>query len=144
MKILIVDDDAIHAMIASLSLRSVGYETEVLASGREAVNLCGRETFDLVLLDLDLPAFSGLDTLRAIQSGPNPPPVVMLTASHEMDDVLAARGLGAIGYIEKPFSIYSVKEKIDRILEARDVQWVDDYHLVTKPGAQRQAASQAA
>ena len=132
MKILIVDDDAIHAMIASLSLQSAGYETEVVASGLEGAALCERDTFDLVLLDLHLPAFSGVETLKRIRQAEHAPPVVMLTASHELDDVLATRALGAIGYIEKPFSIYSVKEKIDRILEAGDVKWVDDYHLVIK------------
>jgi two-component system, OmpR family, KDP operon response regulator KdpE len=102
-RILVVDDDPQirRAMRASLTAR--GYEVEDARSGEEALGKLRQESFDLVLLDMNMPGMGGEETCRLIRTG-SEIAIIMLTVSSAEKDKVAALDAGADDYVTKPFS----------------------------------------
>lgn len=83
MKVLIADDDRlVRTMLADL-LAEMGHAVVAAANGEEAVDLCGREAPELVILDFLMPKLSGLDALAALRRGGFRAPAILLTAISE-------------------------------------------------------------
>ncbi|WP_395943165.1 response regulator [Brevundimonas sp.] len=82
----------------------------------------------LVLLDLHMPIMSGLEVLKRLRGAPGwaETPVVFLTASNQTDDLVEARRLGARGYLVKPVRPADLLAKVKRVIEDRDLIWLDD------------------
>jgi DNA-binding response OmpR family regulator len=113
--IAIVEDE--HSIARSLAarLRNEGFDVCVAADGPSGVELCERVDPDLVVLDLMLPGFDGIEACRRIQTR-RPIPVLMLTARDTETDVLVGLGVGADDYVTKPFSPRLVVARIQAIL----------------------------
>ena len=112
MKLLIVDDEArIRRLICSYA-KHEGHLTFEAADGLDAVNLCQNEDFDLVVMDVMMPALNGFEACKQIKAKKDIP-VIMLTALGEEYDVLKGFDRGADDYVTKPFSI---KELMARII----------------------------
>ena len=101
-KILIVEDDSEIAMLERDYLEIEGYETKLVDSGNQAVELALSGNWDLILLDLMLPGCSGYDVCRLIRDKVDVP-ILMVTARSESVDKIRGLGLGADDYIAKPF-----------------------------------------
>ena len=101
-KILIVEDDSEIAMLERDYLEIEGYETKLVDSGNQAVELALSGDWDLILLDLMLPGCSGYDVCRLIRDKVDVP-ILMVTARSESVDKIRGLGLGADDYIAKPF-----------------------------------------
>ena len=101
--ILIVDDDENIAELISLYLNKECYETEIAASGTEALQLFEEYSPDLILLDVMLPGMDGLELLKKARSVGNGTPVLMLTARSELTDRVNGLDSGADYYLTKPF-----------------------------------------
>ena len=101
-KILIVEDDSEIAMLERDYLEIEGYETKLVDSGTQAVELALSGDWDLILLDLMLPGCSGYDVCRLIRAKVDVP-ILMVTARSESVDKIRGLGLGADDYIAKPF-----------------------------------------
>ena len=101
-KILIVEDDSEIAMLERDYLEIEGYETKLVDSGTQAVELALSGDWDLILLDLMLPGCSGYDVCRLIRDKVDVP-ILMVTARSESVDKIRGLGLGADDYIAKPF-----------------------------------------
>ena len=122
-KVMVVDDnpDLLYMIKKNLQRLDDQYEIIDVKSGKECLELLkNNEIPDLILLDIMMPGMNGWDVLARIRDEAvwGKIPVIFLTAK---DDVMS-RGLGVItsdGYITKPFIINDLKEKIDKILEAR-------------------------
>jgi DNA-binding response OmpR family regulator len=102
-RILLVDDDPLLAESLGYILEQEGYQVVSAASGREALAQVGRESPDLILLDISLPDLSGVETcrrLRTIFGGP----IVMLTARRQESDKIVGLDAGADDYNTKPFA----------------------------------------
>ena len=101
--VLVVEDHPAIALAVAASVRFSGYQVVVAHSGPEALAFLLRRTPDLVVLDESMPGMSGLDVLRALRSDggcyPNPPPVVMFSASDAAREESAR--LGAAGFVLK-------------------------------------------
>ena len=108
--VLIVEDDPVVRMLLGMLLHDEGVTVTEAASGPDAVELCGRSSFDLVLLDLRLPGMNGFEVCRRIRRSSDVP-VIMVTAQDDSHDVVAGLECGADDYITKPF--------VDRELIAR-------------------------
>jgi CheY-like chemotaxis protein len=82
----------------------------------------------LVLLDLHMPVMTGLEVLKRLRGAPGwaETPVVFLTASDQTEDLVEARRLGARGYLVKPVRPADLVAKVKRVLEDRDLIWLDD------------------
>jgi two-component system, OmpR family, alkaline phosphatase synthesis response regulator PhoP len=111
-KILIVEDDTNIAELVALHLRDAGCIVTIENDGIKGHDRALRETFDLFLLDINLPKMSGLEICRAIRKHKKYVPIVMMTAKSEENDIVMGLEVGADDYITKPFG---VKELIARI-----------------------------
>ncbi len=105
-RILVVEDERDIAALVAYHLTKEGYRVRTSGGGPEALEAVAEERPDLVILDVMLPGFSGLDILGEIRRRPelSDVPVVMLTARREETDRIVGLELGADDYVTKPFS----------------------------------------
>ena len=117
-KILIIEDDEDLREGLAFSLQMDGYEIRCAGTKREGLERIRGESFDLVLLDCNLPDGSGFDLCTQIGAGETIP-VFMLTARNtEMDEVKALE-LGVDDFMSKPFSLAVLKARIKKLLQRR-------------------------
>ncbi len=103
MRVLIVEDDTGIASGLAATLKAAGYAVDVCGTLGQASAALRVETFDLVLLDLNLPDGDGIDWLRRLRAGGQPLPVLIMTARDALPDRVAGLDEGADDYIVKPF-----------------------------------------
>ena len=113
--ILIVDDDENIAELISLYLNKECYETEIAASGTEALQLFEEYSPDLVLLDVMLPGMDGYQVCTEIRKTSNTP-IIMLSAKGEVFDKVLGLELGADDYILKPFDSKELVARVKAVL----------------------------
>ena len=117
-RIMIVDDVATIRQIVSSVLKDVGYRVIEAASAEEALALAEVKRSHLVVTDLNMPGKSGLDlitALRAIKTY-DKTPIVILAKDANDENIQKAQGLGASGWIAKPFTPESLLAAINQIL----------------------------
>ena len=103
--VLVVDDElGIRQSLADV-LQDEGYRVESVESGESCLELLKKKKFDLLLLDIWLPALDGLQTLEKIQTLESPPIVIMISGHGTIETAVRATKLGAFDFIEKPLSI---------------------------------------
>ncbi len=117
LRILLAEDNAVNQRVACRLLEKDGHHVVVAANGREALSILDRDTFDLALLDVQMPEMDGLETIRAIRArertgGPRLP-VVALTAHALPSDRESCRSAGMDGYIVKPIQVDRLWAAID-------------------------------
>ncbi|MGI9049300.1 MAG: response regulator [Rubrobacteraceae bacterium] len=113
--VLLVDDDPALLEVMSIVLASEGYRVSTAEDGVEALRVVGRESLDLVVLDVMLPQMSGFEVLKKIREQSDVP-VVMLTAKGQSVDKVVGLELGADDYITKPFDTKELLARIKAIL----------------------------
>ena len=101
-KLLWVDDEMELLKAHILYLEKKGYEVETVSNGYDALDRCAEETFDLILLDENMPGLSGLETLNRIKEQTPNTPVVMVTKSEEENIMEQAIGAKIADYLIKP------------------------------------------
>jgi two-component system copper resistance phosphate regulon response regulator CusR len=102
-RILIAEDEARLAAFLEKGLQANGFVTTVAGDGATALALARDEDFDLLVLDLGLPALDGLSVLRTMRDQGRRMPVVILSARDEIDDKVVGLEHGADDYLTKPF-----------------------------------------
>ena len=112
---LVVEDERTINDALAQRLRAEGYTVEQAFDGPSAVDLAAAVRPDVVLLDVMLPGFDGLEVCRRIQAA-RPVPVLMLTARDDESDVLVGLGVGADDYLTKPFSMREVVARVAALL----------------------------
>jgi two-component system chemotaxis response regulator CheY len=120
MKILVVDDFSTMRRIIKNLLRDLGYNNTAEADdGKTALPVLQSGNFDFVITDWNMPGMSGLDLLKAVRADPKLAslPVLMVTAESKRDQIIEAAQAGVNGYIVKPFTAATLKEKLDKIYE---------------------------
>jgi DNA-binding response OmpR family regulator len=98
------------------ALRQDGYTVDWVADGRSAGEALRASQFDLLLLDLGLPARDGLDVLRELRRRGDATPVIIVTARDERQDRIAGLDAGADDYIVKPFDLDEVAARMRSVL----------------------------
>ncbi|MER5267377.1 response regulator transcription factor [Actinosynnema sp. NPDC002837] len=114
-RILVVEDDLTIAESVAARLRAEGFEVELAHDGPSAVSRARDVRPDLVVLDVMLPGFDGLEVCRRIQAE-RPVPVLMLTARGDETDLLVGLAVGADDYLTKPFSIRELAARVHALL----------------------------
>ena len=114
-RVLVVEDDLTIAQSVAARLRAEGFEVELAHDGPTAVAKAGNVRPDLVVLDVMLPGFDGLEVCRRIQAE-RPVPVLMLTARGDETDLLVGLAVGADDYLTKPFSIRELAARVHALL----------------------------
>ncbi len=145
MRVLVVEDHPRLAKTVATVLRREGMAVDVAFDGREALARVAVTTYDVVVLDRDLPGVHGDDVCRSLIADGSPSGVLMLTAAAGLDDRVAGLGLGADDYLAKPFHLVELVARI-RALARRsrralpptlvhgDVQLDSGRRLVTRAG----------
>ena len=103
-RVLVVDDEATICEAVAARLRAEGFDVVTASDGPAAVAVCEASSPDVLVLDVMLPGFDGLEVCRRVQAS-RPVPVLMLTARADETDMLIGLGVGADDYLSKPFSM---------------------------------------
>jgi DNA-binding response OmpR family regulator len=119
-RILLVDDEQSIQTLLSYPLRKEGYEVVQATDGRQALERFQEQPFDLVVLDVMLPAVDGLEVCRRLRSH-SAVPIIMLTAKSEEIDKVVGLELGADDYITKPFSLREFSSRIKAALRRAEM-----------------------
>ncbi|QRZ61024.1 MtrAB system response regulator MtrA [Rothia sp. ZJ932] len=118
-RILVVDDDEALAEMVGIVLAQEGYETEVCATGDQALDAYLTHRPDLVLLDFMLPGMDGIEVCAQLRQHTDVP-IIMLTAKSDTEDVVKGLEAGADDYIAKPFKPAELLARIRARLRPRE------------------------
>lgn len=121
MKFLVVDDFSTMRRIIKNLLHDLGYPNVTEADdGKTALPMLQAGSFDFLISDWNMPGMSGLDLIKAVRSDAKlaKMPVLMLTAEAKREQIIEAAQAGVNGYVIKPFTAETLKEKLDKILSA--------------------------
>src|SRR5215468_5944060 len=118
-RILVVEDERTIADAVAARLRAEGFTVDVARTGPDAVAAAHRTRPDLVVLDIMLPGFDGLEVCRRIQAE-RPVPVIMLTARDDENDLLVGLAVGADDYLTKPFSMRELAARVHALLRREE------------------------
>jgi len=122
MKFLVVDDFSTMRRIIKNLLNDLGYQNVQEADdGQTALPILQAGGIEFLVTYWNMPGMPGLDLLKAVRSDPKLAklPVLMLTAEAKREQIVEAAQAGVSGYVIKPFTAVTLKEKIDKILEQR-------------------------
>lgn len=133
-RILIVDDDDTLRETISEVLEEEGYHVTAVANGEDGLAAARRSAYSLILLDLCLPDYHGLELLPLFLAEDDRTPVVVITAFPEVRSAIAALKAGAYDYLNKPFDLHDLKCLVGRVLETVSLQ-VEVARLQTKSQA---------
>jgi CheY-like chemotaxis protein len=106
-RILLAEDNKINQKLAMTILSKLGYCVDLAENGLEAVTAANRETYSLILMDMQMPEMDGMEATRRIRAstGPNAHrPIIALTANAMKSDKEACRAAGMNDFLSKPFS----------------------------------------
>lgn len=120
MKILIVDDFSTMRRIIKNLLRDLGFNNTVEADdGQTALPILQAGGIDFLVTDWNMPGMQGIDLLKKVRADAklSSMPVLMVTAEQKREQIIEAAQAGVNGYIVKPFTAATLKEKIDKIFE---------------------------
>lgn len=115
-RILLVEDEPGLQLAVSDRLAAEGYVVETAGDGSTAIARGGGEPFDLILLDVMLPAADGFEVARALRRQGVQTPILMLTARSEVVDRVVGLKLGADDYLTKPFEMIELLARIEALL----------------------------
>lgn len=113
-RILIVEDEKPISELMRLSLTKAGYSCHCAYDGAQAADILEKEIFDLVLLDVMLPKYSGFELMEYIR--PSGTPVIFITARNSVDDRVKGLRMGAEDYIVKPFEVIELLARVEVVL----------------------------
>jgi len=116
MRILLVEDEEKVARFVERGLKAERYVVDVALDGKTALYQLGNFSYELVILDLNLPDISGHEVLRHIRKNNGPLPVLILTARDSIADKVENFGQGADDYLTKPFSFTELVLRIKALL----------------------------
>ena len=121
MKFLVVDDFSTMRRIIKNLLHDLGYANVTEADdGQTALPMLQAGGFDFLITDWNMPGMPGIDLLQAVRSDSKLAklPVLMLTAEAKREQIVRAAQAGVNGYVIKPFTAVTLKEKLDKIFDS--------------------------
>ena len=119
LKFLVVDDFSTMRRIIKNLLHDLGYSNVTEADdGKTALPMLQAGNFDFLITDWNMPGMPGLDLIKAVRADEKlaKMPVLMLTAEAKREQIIEAAQAGVNGYVIKPFTAETLKEKLDKIL----------------------------
>ncbi len=145
MRFLIIDDSVTMRRIIANILARLGHP-EVLhaANGREALDRLAAEQVDVVITDWYMPEMNGLDFVKTLRNTPATShiPIVIVTANAASDDIQHALQLGVKSYILKPFTVETMKDKIDALMLQLDPSASDEPVAAAMPPVPAEATAE--
>lgn len=146
--VLVVDDEEYIRDLVRTALSFSGFEVVVAADGVSALSETRRIRPDLIVLDINMPGFDGLEVVRRLRDGGDTTPVVFLTARDSSEDVVSGFTKGGDDYITKPFSLEelvvrvqavirrtaAVAPAVDHVIRFANLEIDERAHRVTRDG----------
>ncbi len=120
MNILVVDDFSTMRRIVKNLLIEIGFKNIVEADdGNTALPILEHGGIDFLVTDWNMPGMAGIDLLKAVRANPklSSLPVLMVTAEAKREQIMEAAQAGVNGYVVKPFTAITLKEKVDKVFE---------------------------
>jgi two-component system response regulator PilR (NtrC family) len=121
-EILVVDDDRGMREFLEIMLTQEGYRVQCASGGQEALNLCKKNEFDLVITDLKMPKVDGIDFLKGVKNISPETMVVLITAYASGESAVTAMQEGAYDYLEKNFDIEDLKSIVRDALDKKGIK----------------------
>ena len=120
--ILLVDDNLINQKIMAKLLEAEGFDISLASSGRQAIDMIENQTFDIVLMDMQMPELSGIDTTKILREemGMTDLPIIALTANVMKEDMDMCFSVGMNDFLSKPIDAENVKKVIFKWLPNQD------------------------
>jgi DNA-binding response OmpR family regulator len=139
MKILLLEDDPILSETLAYFLSQEGYSVDVALTMEEAEDLTFDNSYDMYLLDINLPTGSGLELLESLRYADDNTPTIFITALTDMSSISKGFELGAIDYIKKPFDpeelLIRLQAKLQKgILYYGDIEYDPEAQTLRKHG----------
>lgn len=110
--VLLVEDNPVNALLAQILLQREGCRVERAASGEEALEIVGKQSFDVIFMDLGLPGLDGLGTARALRARGVTTPVIALTANAYEEDRRASLNAGMNDFLTKPIEVAALRHRL--------------------------------
>ena len=125
LRVLVADDHPTKLVVVQLMLEQLGVEIVTVIDGAEAVEAVERETFDVVLMDMQMPVMDGLEATRKIRAreaatGRKHLPILMLSANASPDHLRASSLAGADGHVAKPVTVAALTTALSDVLDPPD------------------------
>ncbi|MCP3674947.1 MAG: response regulator [Gammaproteobacteria bacterium] len=117
-KILAVDDSASMRQMVSFTLNGAGYDVTNACDGQQALDAAKKQTFDVVVSDVNMPVMDGITLIRELRKLPQyrTTPLLMLTTESSGNKKMEGKQAGATGWIVKPFNPEQLLKTIKRVL----------------------------
>lgn len=112
MRVLLIEDNRSLANWTAKALRHAGMVVDCLDDGKAADHLLATETYDVVLLDINLPRMDGLSVLRNMRARGSHTPVLLLTVKNHIEDRVHGLDAGADDYLAKPYALSELEARI--------------------------------
>lgn len=147
-RVLVVDDEPAIRRALRTPLTELGFEVSEVARGEMALDVLRTETFDAVLLDVNMPGIGGIETLRRLRAMAPRLPIIILTVRDSENEKVQALEMGADDYVTKPFGVRELVARIratvrrahapvhaeDAPLEIGEIRLIPSRRSVTKRG----------
>ncbi|MEU7992994.1 response regulator transcription factor [Rothia amarae] len=127
---LVVDDEAMLEELVSVGLRMIGWDVKSAGNGPDALAVAREWRPDVLVLDIMMPGFDGIELLSRVRKLYPQVPCLFLTAKDSVDDRIEGLGAGADDYVTKPFSMEEVMIRLHRLVQRSGVVAADDAELV--------------
>ena len=131
-RVLVVDDEPQIVRALQINLKARGYEVHLAGSGTAALKVAAQNPPELVILDLGLPDFDGVDVIRGLR-GWTEAPILVLSGRTDQTDKVEALDAGADDYVTKPFGIDELLARMRAVLRRSSI--AQDQPVVTVGGA---------
>jgi two-component system, OmpR family, response regulator len=118
MNVLIVDDTKNIRTLLTKCLELEGYNVKTADDGRSALGMIEKERFDLAFLDIKMPLLSGTEVLRRMRDMGINTPVIIITAYATVKNAVDCTQLGAVAYLQKPFTAEKIKTVLKELLKS--------------------------
>ncbi len=145
LQILLAEDNGVNQQLATQLLKKMGYRTDVVGNGLEAVNALERQSYDVILMDLQMPEMDGITATQTIcerWSASNRPWIIAVTANAMQGDREACLKAGMDDYISKPIQIAELVAALQRVPSRHDIECQEQSSLQTDKHIKEQDPSQ--
>jgi adenylate cyclase len=140
--LLIVDDNKVNRILLARGLESYGHKVEAVENGRQALDKLRSDSFDLVLLDIEMPEMDGYQVLETCLQDPDlrDIPIIMTSSLDEINSVVKCIELGAEDYLNKPVNPILLRARVNASLEKKRLR--DEQRKLFRTFATREVADE--
>ena len=119
--ILVVDDEKNIRVTLSQALETLHLDVHTAVNGADALNKLQGESYSLILLDLKMPGMDGIDVLRQVRKSQPDIRIIIITAHGTIESAVQAMKLGAVDFMQKPFTPQEIRKLVQRVLDREQI-----------------------